>query len=156
MVKEECPPHRIDCPLGSKSGGSTRAEEKPIRDTAYRLRGKGLDMPCDSYCGWLSWFSRTLSHFLSKIGITGRSLKVASNRLQTAAQYASSWIWLKAKSFQHEWNARKTTIPVWLRNLKKRLPKVNAFLKITNCKLKMKMNVLCNLCFNWSGVCIYI
>ena len=30
--------------------------------------------------------------FLSKIGITGRSLKVASNRLQTAAQYALSWI----------------------------------------------------------------
>ena len=47
--KEECPPHRIDCPLGRKPGGSTRAEEKPLRDTACRLRGKGLDMPCDSY-----------------------------------------------------------------------------------------------------------
>ena len=30
-----------------------------------RLRGKGLDMPCDSYWGWLSWFSRTLIHFVS-------------------------------------------------------------------------------------------
>ena len=47
--KEECPPHRIDCPLGRKLGGSTRAEEKPPRDTVCRLRGKGLDMPCDSY-----------------------------------------------------------------------------------------------------------
>ena len=50
--------------------------------------------------------------FLSKIGITGCSLKVASNRLQTAAQYASSWIWSKARSFQHEGNTRGTTIPV--------------------------------------------
>ena len=24
-------------------------EEKPLRDTACRLCGKGLDMPCDSY-----------------------------------------------------------------------------------------------------------
>ena len=63
--KEECPPHRIDCPLGIKPGGSTRAEEKPTRDTACRLQGKGLDMPCDSYRDWLSWFSRTLSHFVS-------------------------------------------------------------------------------------------
>ena len=47
--KEDCPPHRIDCPLGRKPGGSTRAEEKPIRDTACRLRGKGLDMSCNSY-----------------------------------------------------------------------------------------------------------
>ena len=57
--------HRIDCPLGRKPGGSTRAEEKPLRDTACRLRGKGLDMSCDSYWGWLSWFYRTLSHFVS-------------------------------------------------------------------------------------------
>ena len=62
--KEECP-HRIDCLLGRKPGGGTRVEEKPIRDTACRLRGKGLDMPCDSCWGWLSWFSRSLSHFVS-------------------------------------------------------------------------------------------
>ena len=63
--KEKCPPHRIDCPLGRKPRGSTRAEEKPLRDTACWLCGKGLDMPCDSYWGWLSWFYRTLSHFVS-------------------------------------------------------------------------------------------
>ena len=57
--------------------------------------------------------------FLSKIGITGHSLKVASNCLQTTAQYASSWIWSKARSFQHEGNTHGTTFPVWLR--KKRL-----------------------------------
>ena len=50
--------------------------------------------------------------FVSKIGITGCSLKVASNRLQTAAQYASSWIWSKARSFQHEENKCGTTFPV--------------------------------------------
>ena len=63
--KEECPPHRIDCPLGRKPGGSTQVEEKLLQDTMCRLCGKGLDMPCDSYWGWLSWFYRTLSHFVS-------------------------------------------------------------------------------------------
>ena len=47
--KEECPPHKIDCPLGKKPGGGTQAEEKLIRDTASRMRGKGLDMRCDFY-----------------------------------------------------------------------------------------------------------
>ena len=47
---------------------------------------------------------------LSKIGITGRSLKVASNHLQTTAQYASSRIW--SRSFHHEGNTRGTTIPM--------------------------------------------
>ena len=45
---EDCPSHRNDCPLGRKPGGSTWAEEQPIRDTACWLRGKGLNMPCDS------------------------------------------------------------------------------------------------------------
>ena len=63
--KEECPPHRIDCPPGRKPGEGTQAEEKPIQDTACRLSKKGLDMPCDSYQDWLSWFSRILSHFVS-------------------------------------------------------------------------------------------
>ena len=63
--KEECPPHRIDCPLGRKPGRSTRAEEKPLRDTPCWLRGKVLDMPCDSYWDWLSWFTRRLGHFVS-------------------------------------------------------------------------------------------
>ena len=40
-------------------------KENPLRDTACRLRRKGLDMPWDSYWGWLSWFYRTLSHFVS-------------------------------------------------------------------------------------------
>ena len=64
-LKEECPLHRIDCPLGRKPGGGTQIKEKSIRHTACRLRGKGLDMPCDSYWGWLSGFTRTLSHFVS-------------------------------------------------------------------------------------------
>ena len=72
-----------------------------------------IEVDCRSFLG------RSVISFLSKIVITGRSLKVASNRLQTAAQYASSWIWSKVRSFQHEENTHRTTIPVWLR--KKRL-----------------------------------
>ena len=52
--------------------------------------------------GYRGFLGHSVISFLSKIGITGRSLKVASNRLQTMAQHASSWIWLKARSFQHE------------------------------------------------------
>ena len=49
--------------------------------------------------GCRGFIGHSVISFLSKIGITGRSLKVASNRLQTAAQYASSWIWSKARKF---------------------------------------------------------
>ena len=38
---------------------------------------------------------------------------------QTTVQYASSWIWSRAKSLLHELNARGITIPEWLRNIKK-------------------------------------
>ena len=38
--------------------------------------------------GCRGFLGHSVISFLSKIGITGRSLKVASNRLQTAAQYA--------------------------------------------------------------------
>ena len=62
--------------------------------------------------GCRGFLGHSVISFLSKIGITGRNLKVASNRLQTVAQYASSWIRSKAKSFQHEGNTRGTTIPV--------------------------------------------
>ena len=73
-----------------------------------------IEVGCHGFIG------NSVISFLSKIGITGRSLKVASNRLQTAAQYTSSWIWSKAGSFQHEGNTRRTTFPMWLH--KKRLP----------------------------------
>ena len=63
--------------------------------------------------------------FLSKIGNAGSSLKAASYHLQTMVQYASNWIWSRAKSLQHEWNARGITIPVWLHNIKKRLLQVH-------------------------------
>ena len=64
--------------------------------------------------GYRGFLGHSVTSFLSKIGITGRSLKVASNRFLTVAQYASRWIWSKAR-FQHEGNTRGTTIPVWLR-----------------------------------------
>ena len=66
-LKKTVPLIELTVPRGRKPGGSTRAEEKTDMrhcvPTACRLRGKRLDMPCDSYWGWLSWFSRTLSHF---------------------------------------------------------------------------------------------
>ena len=62
--------------------------------------------------GCRGFIGHSVISFLSKIGITGSSLTVATNRLQTAAQYASSWIWSKARSFQHEVNTRGTTFPV--------------------------------------------
>ena len=112
--KKDCPPHRIDCPLGRKLGGSTRAEKKKRHET---LRADCVEkgwichvIPIEVGC--CAFLGLTVILFLSKLGITGCSLKVASNRLQTAAQYASSWIWSKARSFQHERNTRGTTIPV--------------------------------------------
>ena len=66
-------------------------------------------IPIEVGCGFIG---HSVISFLSKIGITGRSLKVASNRLQTTARYASSWICRKRESFQHEGNTRGTTFPV--------------------------------------------
>ena len=88
--KEECPPHRIDCPLGRKPRGSTRAKEKPLRDTACHVIP--IEVGCRGFLG------HSVISFLSKIGITGRSVK-SSNRLQTTARYALSWIWSKARKF---------------------------------------------------------
>ena len=65
--------------------------------------------------GCRGFLGHSVISFLSKIGITVCSLKVASNRLQAAAQYASSLIWSKARNFQHEGKTRGTTSPVWLR-----------------------------------------
>ena len=119
-LKEGCPPYRINCPLGRKPGGSPWAEEKPIRDTACRLHGKGLDMPCDSYWGWLLWFSRTLSYLVS---FKNRNpWQQFENCLKSSSDHSAICIKLdlvKTTSFMHEWNARGTSIPLWLRNIKK-------------------------------------
>ena len=58
-----------------------------------------IEVGCHGFLG------QSVISFLSKTGITGRYLKVASNRFQTTAQYASNWIWSKARNFQCEWNA---------------------------------------------------
>ena len=52
-----------------------------------------IEVGCSGFIG------HSVISFLSKIGITGHSLKVASNCLQTTARYASSWIWSKARKF---------------------------------------------------------
>ena len=48
--------------------------------------------------GCRGFLGHSVISFLSKIGIIGRSLKVASYCLQITVQYASSWIWSRAKS----------------------------------------------------------
>ena len=50
---------------GRKHTSGRKTATRHCVPTACRLRGKGLDMPCDSYWGWLSWFYKTLSHFVS-------------------------------------------------------------------------------------------
>ena len=100
--KEECPPHRIDCPLVRKPGGSSRAEEKPIRALRADCVENVICHVIPIGVGCRGFLGHSVISSLSKIGFTGRSLKVASNRLQTTAQYAPSWIWSKARSFQHE------------------------------------------------------
>ena len=67
-------------------------------------------IPIEVVC--LGFLGHSVISFLSKIGIIGCSLKVASNHLHPMAQYASSWIWSKARSFQHEGNTCGTTIPM--------------------------------------------
>ena len=82
--KEECPAHRMDCPLGRKPGGSTRAEKNRYEILRADCVEKGWIchvIPIEAGCGLIG---HSVISFLSKIGITGRSLKVALNRLQTA------------------------------------------------------------------------
>ena len=65
-------------------------------------RNKTLHVNCMEKCwichvipievGCRGFLEHSVISFLSKIGITGRSLRVALYRLQTTAQYASSWI----------------------------------------------------------------
>ena len=90
--KEECPPHRTDCHLGKKNREEALGRKKNRYET---LRAdcveKGLIchvIPIEVGCR--GFIGHSVISFLSKIGITACSLKVASNRLQTTAQYASS------------------------------------------------------------------
>ena len=151
--KEEYPPHRIDCPLGRKPGGSTRAEEKPIRDTACWLRGKGLDMPCDSYWGCLSWFSRTLSHFVSFKNRNHWPQFESCRKIVFRPQHNMHQV-----GFGRKWEVlsmddihAEPPFPFdYVRNgYCKRITSTaeskRVFFKITNCSLKMKINVQCRL-----------
>ena len=103
--KEECILHRIDCPLGRKPGGGTRYEtlRADCVEKGWICHVIPIEVSCHGFLG------HSVILFLSKIEITGRNLKVASNHFQTMAQYASSWIWSKAKSLQHKWKTRGTT-----------------------------------------------
>ena len=88
QYKEECPPHRIEYTLEIKPEWGTQAEEKPIWDTTWRLRGKWVGY----VIGFLLMvfvvvFQDTQSfRFFQKIRITGHSLKVASYHVQTTVQ----------------------------------------------------------------------
>ena len=101
--KEKCPPHRIDCPWEENREEAHKRKKNRYETLCADSMDKdwichviSIEFGCQAFLG------HSVISFLSKIGITGRSLKVISNRLQTTAQYESSWIWLKAKSLQHE------------------------------------------------------
>ena len=105
--------------------------------------------------GCRGFIGHSVISFLSKIGITGRSLKVASNRLQTTARYASSWIWSKREVFSMKEIHAEPPFPCdYVRNgYCKRVitstvesKRCFAFFLITNCTLKMKINIQCCLC----------
>ena len=94
------------------------------REEAHELKKNWYKIPCADRVekGWIcnvipieagccGFPGHSVISFVSKIGITGCSSKVTSYRLQTMVLYASSWIWVRAKSLQHEWNVRGTTIP---------------------------------------------
>ena len=53
-------------------------------EKGWICHGIPIEVDCRGFLG------HSVISFLSKIGITGRSLKVASNRLQTAAQHRKS------------------------------------------------------------------
>ena len=74
-----------------------------------------LDMPCDSYWGWLSWFHRTLSHFIS---FTNRNhWPQFESCLKSSSDHGTICIKLDLveceKVFQHKGNTRGNTFPVW-------------------------------------------
>ena len=77
--------HLIELTVPSEENWEDAHERKKNRYEI--LRADCVEKGCRSFLG------HSVISFLSKIGITGRSLKVASDRLQTTVQYASSWIW---------------------------------------------------------------
>ena len=164
QFKEECPSHRTDCPLGRKPGGSTRAEEKSLQDTACRLRGKGLDMPCDSYWGWLSWFYRTLSHFIS-FKNRNHWLQFESC-LKSSSDHGAICIKLdlveSEKVFSMKVIHAEPPFPCdyvrngYCKHVITSTAKVNAFFKSQTALRKWRLMSNIVSAFNWSGVYIYI
>ena len=98
--KEKCPPHKIDCPLGRKPEEAHERKKNRYETLRADCMEKGWIchvIPIEVGCG--GFIGHSVISFLSKIGIPGRRLKFASNRLQNTARYASSWIWSKARKF---------------------------------------------------------
>ena len=86
LFKEECPPHRIYSPLGRKPEEVHERKKNRYETLRADCKEKGwichvihIKVSCRGFLG------HPVISFLLKIRITGRSLKVASNRLQTTA-----------------------------------------------------------------------
>ena len=89
--KEECPPHRIDCPLEKNQEEAHERKKNQYEILRADCMEKGwichvilTEVGCHSFLG------HSVISFLSEKGIIGHSLKVTSYRLQTMEQYASS------------------------------------------------------------------
>ena len=107
-----------DCPLGRKPGGGTWTEEKNDRrhcmEKGWICHVIPIEVGCCGFlghCHFISFKNRNhWPHFES-------CLKLSSDNTTICIKLDL----IKSESLQHELNARRATIPVWLCNIKKRL-----------------------------------
>ena len=81
-----------------------------------KLRYKNLRMDCEDE-GWTcqvmpievgcrGFIGRTTTSYLTRLGLTNRARRRATQQLQTAAERASSWIWSKVRKSTTVWQNR--------------------------------------------------
>ena len=93
-----------DCTLGGEHGRSLREEETPVRESMHGMwrQRMGLSkMPIEVGCR--GFIDRTTTSYLTRLGLTNRARRRATQQLQTAAERASSWIWSKVRKSTTAW-----------------------------------------------------
>ena len=81
-----------------------------------KLRYENLRMECEDK-GWAcqvmpievgcrGFIGRTTTSYLTRLGLTNRARRKATQQLQTAAERASSWIWSKVRKSTTAWQNR--------------------------------------------------
>ena len=96
-----------DCTMGGEHGRSLREKETPVRESTHGMRRQRMGVWSDAHRGWLSWLHRrTTTSYLTRLGLTNRARRRATQQLQTAAERASSWIWSKVRKSTTAWQNR--------------------------------------------------